>query len=318
MTLCTFNSLNERDMDLLLLETLVIDKNFARLLLDEIDSLRGKEYEIIHVELSHTDTNLGESDVTAIIEIDNQRYGFLIEDKINAIAMPRQYQRYNERAEKAKQNGDYQNHFVFIFCPNKYRAGNSEAKQYPYHLSYERVLEYFSCKNDAISRLRIQQLQQAISKSKHSNITINDNANTFFKAYTRYKNEHYQELKLTTTKDKNGYWPQFATAFNQSYILHKLNFGNIDLLIRNAANERLAMEKISKWLKSHGCNVIAITQKGVKSACFRCEVRAVDTQRCSFDEIPETDVRQWFDAIKSLTEIAELFENVRSLCTVTI
>lgn len=301
-------------MDLLLIESIAADSNFTGLLTDEIETLHGKTYEVKNVELSNHDTNLGESDITVIIEVGGIKYGFLIEDKINAVAMPNQYGRYVERAEKQKAKGIYSEYFIFIFCSDKYRSGNSEAKLYPYHLSYERCLEYFKGKGDAMSRVRVQQLEQAINKSKSSDIVINANANNFFKAYTEYQKAHFPKLNLTTKTDKNGYWPQYATAYRGAYILHKMNFGYVDLLIKNCADvreKRDATIRISKWLKVHGCDVEAVIEHGVKSVCIRYKVQPVDTSATDFNSVPKDEVCKWFICIEALTDIAALFENIR-------
>lgn len=311
MAVFTFNSIKERDMDLLLLETLATNTDFVKLLINAVDSLHGKEYEIANVELSDRDSDLGESDVTIILIIEGKRYGFLIENKINAVAMPSQYQRYVERGEKAKRSGIFEEYFIFIFCPNKYRERNSEAKQYPYHLSYESCLAYFKQKDDAISLFRVQQIEKAIRKSRASDNVINANANAFFRDYTEYKETYFSDLNLTTKIDKNGYWPQYATAFKNAYILHKLNFGFVDLYLSNSSIQKQAVERIAVWLKNHGCNVEAIMQKNVKSACIRYEVPPIDIRKNSFKDVSEADVRKWFEAIKSLTDIAALFEDIR-------
>lgn len=319
MATCNFNSLYERDMDLMLLESIISDKEFTRLLVNakplhgEVQSLEGKEFEVENVELSNYDADLGESDLTVILTIEGVRYGFLIEDKINAVAMPNQYQRYVDRAEKAKAEGIYSDYRIFIFCPTKYHDGNAEAGHYDYHLSYEDCRDHFAKKDDPMSRLRVQQLQQAIDKSKSSNIVLNDNANKFFKEYAAYQKEHFPELKLTTKLDKNGYWPQYKSAFKGSYILHKFNFGCVDLQISNAAAKIETVERIVDWLITHGCNVEAVAEKGVKSAIIRCRTHAREISKTSFKDIPEPIVEDWFKAISLLTGIAKLFANIKEL-----
>lgn len=256
---------------------------------------------------------MGESDITAIIRIDGVRYGFLIEDKIDAAAMPEQYERYVARAEKAKAEGKYDDYHIFIFCSDTYREANSEAAKYPYHLSYEKCLDYFKGKDDPISKLRVQQLEQAIHKAKSSDIKINENANAFFKAYAAYKDEYYPDLKLTTKLDKNGYWPQYKAAFKGAYILHKFNFGYVDLQINNAAVKIETVEKIVGWLKTHGCNVEAVGKKGIKSAVIRCRTQPIEISKNHFEDVSETIVEDWFKAIKMLAEVAALFENIRRI-----
>lgn len=316
MAICAFGALRERDMDLMFLETIASDKGFIRLLVDATGRFKDKVYEvecIENIELSNYDAELGESDITVILKINGERYGFLIEDKINAVAMPNQCKRYVERAEKAKAEGRYDNYCIFIFCPNKYHKGNSEAKNYTYHLSYEDCRDYFKKKDDPISKLRVEQLEQAINKSRSSDITINANANAFFRAYAAYKDEHFPSLKLTTKLDKNGYWPQYASALKGSYILHKLNFGCVDLQIKNAATKINIIEEIVNQLKKYGLKVEAVTESNVKSAIIRCRTEPEEINKTLFSDVSETVKKEWFEAIELIAGISSLIENIKKL-----
>ena len=136
------NTVSERDMDLLLAESALTDPCFCNLLVDKTN-LRGKTFRILSGELSKSDSDLGESDVTLILEIEGLRYGFLIEDKIDATAMPDQHERYVKRGRKGVKNGDYADFRVFIFCPEKYYRNNDEAKLYEHMLTYEECRDYF-------------------------------------------------------------------------------------------------------------------------------------------------------------------------------
>ena len=106
MAECRFNTIRERDMDLLFVERAMTDIDFIRLLVSKTD-LKGSEVSIVHAELSRTEYDLGESDITLILKVDDKRYGFLIEDKIDAIAMPEQHSRYIERGKVGIKNKEY-------------------------------------------------------------------------------------------------------------------------------------------------------------------------------------------------------------------
>lgn len=129
MIKCIFSDVSERDMDLLFLEEFVSSEEFLHIFLSKI-SLENAN--ICSVEQSKTDVQFGESDMTVIVEKGSIKYGLLIEDKIDAIAMPNQSGRYMERGELGKKNGDYEQFFVFIVAPESYLQQNDEAKKYPY------------------------------------------------------------------------------------------------------------------------------------------------------------------------------------------
>ena len=73
--------------------------------------------------------------------------GILIEDKIDAIAMPEQPERYIKRGNKAIKNKEYDVFYSFIVCPKKYYDNNDAAKEYPFHILYGSLrssLSYYS------------------------------------------------------------------------------------------------------------------------------------------------------------------------------
>lgn len=99
ITLHFNNTISERDMDLFFAESILTDPGFCRLLIDKTD-MKGKPFQILGAELSKEDSDLGESDITVVVDVDGVKCGLLIEDKIDAIAMPEQHRRYVKRDEK--------------------------------------------------------------------------------------------------------------------------------------------------------------------------------------------------------------------------
>ena len=68
------NTICERDMDLLFVESLMTDSGFSRLVIDKTD-LKGKLYQVLAAELSKSDSDLGESDITFVIEVEGTSTG---------------------------------------------------------------------------------------------------------------------------------------------------------------------------------------------------------------------------------------------------
>ena len=168
-------------MDLLFIESITTDPGFASFVIEKTD-LKGKSVHVLHAELSKADSYLGESDITVIVDVEGTKYGLLIEDKIDAIAMPEQHDRYTKRGAKGVKAGEYQDFRIFIFCPDKYYRNNNEAKLYEHHLSYEECKEYFDSKSDVLSAFRSQQIAQAIVKAKKpAPNNVNEKANSFLK-----------------------------------------------------------------------------------------------------------------------------------------
>ena len=100
----------ERDIDLYIINKFINDSKFKELFLEKINCQNYQVYKCLH---SFADEN-GESDITIILENDNRKIGLLIEYKINAKAMPEQYERYILRAEKQKHEGLFDNYYIFI------------------------------------------------------------------------------------------------------------------------------------------------------------------------------------------------------------
>ena len=98
-----YSSVEERDMDTLFLELIGSDKDFLKIFIDKVEKIKGQSFEVQSIELSKSD-NHGESDITVIIDGNGIKYGFLIEDKINAITMEEQCNRYTIRGEKGIKN----------------------------------------------------------------------------------------------------------------------------------------------------------------------------------------------------------------------
>ena len=106
----------------------------------------------------------------------------LIEDKIDAIAMPNQHGRYLARGKRGIANKEYDDFDVLMICPQKYYTNNDEAKLYDHHLFYEDCAEYFRSNGDSpiTNRIRSAQVQAALNKAKKpSSVNLNEAANSF-------------------------------------------------------------------------------------------------------------------------------------------
>lgn len=228
-----FSTISERDMDMLVLEAVASDPAFAKLIIDKTE-LTGSDFRIVSVELSKADIDLGESDITIIVEADGKRHGVLIEDKIDAIAMPDQHARYIKRGELGVAADDYESFSIFVFCPNAYYEKNSEAQKYEHHLSYEECKQYFDSKDDVISSIKSQQFEQAINKSRGRGETVLDpRANSFLKRYIEYQREHYPSLDIANNENSNGWWIEYRTSIKYVSITQKMKRGTLTCLFRS-------------------------------------------------------------------------------------
>lgn len=305
------NTITERDMDLLLAQAALTDPGFCRLLIDKTD-LMGREFAVESADISKSDSDLGESDVTIYVNVDGVRYGLLIEDKIDAIAMPDQHGRYVKRGQKAVDAGEYKGVYVFIFCPKKYHENNEEAKLYEHLLTYEECKEYFDRKEDALSKLRSQQLKQALSKAKRTPTNnVNEKANAFLREYIRYQAEYFPSLVLTTGPDKNGWWTNFRTELGYVGITHKIQEGIVDLTFPRAADKSNQAKMIAEWLRKHVLADVTMAKTKI-SVMFRVSVPKFDMSK-GFEEADQEDLEKCFRVIKELAEFANIVETANEI-----
>lgn len=301
---CKFSTVRERDMDLLFLEAIATDPGFANLLINKTD-YAGKSCRIVDVELSRTDADDGESDITVKFECEGAIHAFLIEDKIDAVAMKNQHARYMKRGDIGIKNKEYQSYEVFIFCPEKYRINNVEAKKYEHFLSYEDCLRYFEKTDGAINRLRCQQICQAIERSKKISGTIMDaDAITFNKKYQEYQRQNYPGLTIRTKETSNGWWQEYSTHYRDVYVVHKTQQGYVDLTFQGAVQKMLTLERVAVWFRTHSKFHI-IAQQTNKSGSLRIEVPMLNVKE-PFEKVSPECIKFCFDAIQELSDYANM------------
>lgn len=309
-----FSSVEERDMDTFFLEALGSDKNFLQLFLNKVESLKNGTFEILSIELSKEDRD-GESDITVIIEGNGKRHGLLIEDKINAKAMPEQCNRYTIRGKTGVKNGDYKDFFVFIVSPEKYYKQNDEAKKYDFYVSYEECLHYLKTKNDTLSKIWIQQIEQSIAKVKNTApITKDEKRVAFFKKYLEYQEQHYSELNNVNNIDnatKAG-WPHFSAAPKNAYMLHKTERGQFDLTFNGTIKKKITFDTLKKYIEKMGFSDIKVVETG-KSIALRKTVPIIDFDK-EFDDINKKDLDECFKAGCELKRLADIISYYSDIC----
>lgn len=308
-TICNFGNIQERDMDMMFLECLLTDDGFLRLFLRKAE-ITGISVEVLNVALSETDPEYGESDITALLSVDGKKHALLIEDKINAPAMPEQCDRYSKRADKAVGNGEYEAYSVFIVCPDAYYKANEEAKKYAHFITYENCIDYFSKKTDTLSKIRCAQLNQAIAKGPGSTWEKNEKAMAFFEKYRTYMATNGYDLDLRNKKDSNGWWPHYGTSFGNAYIYHKVSDGVVDLTFPNGANDVSTLKLAAIWLNAHGMPNVQALQTG-KAAALRIKVPVLD-QHKPFEEANMNDVETCFKAVQELSNLATALGQISS------
>jgi len=304
MIKCTFSDVSERDMDLLFLEEFAHSQDFANVFLSKINMIDAA---VVEIEQSKVDVEFGESDMAVIVEYSGKKHGLLIENKIDAIAMPNQSGRYKERGFKGIKNGDYNSFDVFIVAPEKYLSQNEEAKKYPNKVTYEECLQYFESFTDARASFKKQQVEQAITKQKSGySVTENKRVTEAWRKYTALKEEKYPYLWLATSggpKGAKASWPRFNTVIKGLYMYHKTEFGFIDLHFSGCANRVLDLRDVlTKMLGNLTEQGLSVHITG-KSAVLRLRVPSINFRE-PYESYADY-LTTCFDAIATMTALVE-------------
>ncbi len=301
--ICKFTDVSERDMDMLFLEEFVISEEFLNIFTSKIGI---SDAAVVEIEHSKTHPEFGESDMTVIIETDGKKHGLLIEDKIDAIAMPEQCDRYMKRGELGILNGDYSSFDVFIVAPEKYLNDNIEAQKYPNKVSYEECQLYFEKGADSRKIFKLSQIKQAIHKQKTGYQVIeNKEVTEFWSKYISYKKRNYNHLLFTATegpRGANSTWPQFNTVIEKLYIIHKSERGFIDLTIPSMAEFLPQLEMLLNEMVNLKENDMTVHPTG-KAGAVRLYVPIVDFSK-PFDEQTD-DIEKCFKGIEKMSELVK-------------
>lgn len=223
----SFGKVMENEIDLVIINSLASDKEFANLIFAELNIPDFEIFEIVH---SLVDTELGESDIVVFGESAGRHIAILIEDKINAGAMPDQAGRYKARADKLVREGIVDIAEYMLIAPSHYIETDSEASKYPHYIEYEKMLSYFTEDGDA---LKSSIIEQAMNQEKSGYTPVrNDAVTEFWQKYYQYRRKNYPELILSEVEGARGSkaaWPYFKTNNKKMRIVHKSERGYVDL-----------------------------------------------------------------------------------------
>lgn len=287
----------ERDIDLFVIDEFISNEKFASIFTSKINL--DKNYIITKVFHSLSDQRYGESDITIVLEdSEGIKYGILIEDKIDAVAMSNQSERYFKRGEKGISDNEYDQYHVFIIAPESYLKTNEEAKKYPNKTSYEEILSFLEFDNEDKQNLKITLFQEALYKKKIGYQVIeNKNITNFWLNYYDYQERNFPKFQLSKQVGPRGssaIWATFNTDYKEIKIYHKSDKGFIDLTFADYGDK-------TRELRDKLINIIdddMLVVKTNKSAAIRIKTNPIDFN-CNF-EIVKDDVRKAFEAVERL------------------
>lgn len=291
-----FEKISERDIDLILMRCFGTCDAFADLFLR---STGWPDARVVGIEHSFTDPELGESDITVTVEFNEKRYALLIENKIDATAMPEQCHRYHERGKRGIENCEYADYALFIIAPESYLRTNDEAKKYPNRISYETMLTFFEENRFAYE---CEALRCAIRKKEsHYTVQAVPSITQFwedFYAYTKnslYSCEMYPPL---SPKGSRSIWPQFRVPLRGTALFFKSSNGFVDLEFSGKLSESFRLKTKINPYKDDDMHWYDTG----KSLSLRVNVDPMDF-RNSFAQY-EQEVEKTLSAVERLTALA--------------
>lgn len=232
----TLDTVLERDMDLLIIEEFIANKDFAGLFLDATKIDRNSEIVSIQRSLRY---QMGESDIVVVLKTpQGKNVGLHIEDKVNAEAQQEQYDRYEERASLLAKTLDYSEYKVCITAPEYYLRTNEEARKYPAAIPYERLRDYFDQRDDLRSKYKLALLHCALGKKDITIAVPNEAVTSFWNEFERIA--MLKGLQMKASSDQHGKeskFIRFKTLLSKVYVIYKARHGHVDLQFPNMAGK---------------------------------------------------------------------------------
>ncbi|OEE68346.1 PD-(D/E)XK nuclease superfamily protein [Enterovibrio norvegicus FF-33] len=258
-TLNTFQSITERDIDLLVLEELNVSDSFSQWIVCQVRK-EVASVKTIGAWHSVADTSLGESDLVYLYQSDDMSsHAILLENKIDASAQPQQGKRYRLRGNKGIEDGLWQDFRTCIIAPEDYIARNSEP--YDAAISYEKIMDYFVAQGDKRGCYRAQILKNAIDKNRRYYVAkICSRTTEFARKYLAYVSNNFPKLNPEQSKPRavGHNWIHFYPdpANKQVRIVHQIYGKTIKLQFLGRADDFDHIKSQFECLEMKGYQIV--------------------------------------------------------------
>lgn len=241
-------AIQERDIDLILLEELSTDPAFCEWFINE---LRLPKFSTkVGAWRSVTDFGLGETDILFSYNSENRSIYVLIENKLDATFQEGQYNRYTERAQEYQNECDEA--YCILIAPQAYCDNQNDFENY---IFYEDIAK--KLKNTGSDRgvFRSNLLKIAIEKLRRGYQPVNSlPVQKFWNSYWEYKKEKYPSfsMKKPGIVPHNSDWPMlYDKRLKNIVFYHKLGQGNTDATFNGFCEdvEFKIKERLPDWAK---------------------------------------------------------------------
>jgi len=158
--ICGVNKFVERDIDMLIAEELHVNAEFGKWVMDKFGIAKNLIFPASHINVSVVEDG-SEADVVATFNTkSNSLHRLFVENKIDALLMPEQLERYVRRAEGDARRKLISNFSILFFTPSTYLRATlpSGVKQ----VSFEDAAEALASQGDLRSHYRASLLMRAL------------------------------------------------------------------------------------------------------------------------------------------------------------
>lgn len=301
-----FRKIYEHDIDLLVMEEFLCDPGFVQIFLEKVGL--GTDCTVIKAAHSLSDSD-GESDLTFVLQYPGKKIAILVEDKIDAQTMPEQSERYHRRAEKAKERGEYDKHFVFLVAPEDYRNEhiNDANANYEHWVSYEELGTYLRSRGDIRAEFKAAMFDFAVREKKTGyQVQEVETVTEFWRQLRQYCKMNFPELEMVGEDGPKGaaaVWPEFRTSLKNVKVFYKSQRGMVDLEFPGYGERKADLDKILRGRLSESMR----TRVTGKSASVRIEDERWKLDFTQRFEKYEVVIDEVFRAVSELCSLAEQF-----------
>jgi len=229
-------SIQERDVDLILLEELTTDNSFCEWLINEFSFLKITEN--VGAWRSISDYGLGETDILFSYISESEKIFILIENKLDASFQDKQNERYLKRAEKYINDRKCDTAYVVLIAPKLYCENQSEFENY---ITYEQIAKRLEFTGTKRNLFKSELLNIASEKLRRGYKPVNSlPVQNFWYSYWNFKEKYFPNLEMKKPEivPANSDWPMlFDPNLKNIVFYHKLAQGNVDATFKGFSLE---------------------------------------------------------------------------------
>jgi hypothetical protein len=229
-------SVQERDIDLLLLEELSTNDDFCHWLVNQLSL--PKYTNRVGVWKSISDFGLGETDILFSYFSENQEIYLLIENKLDAPFQAEQYERYEKRANKYVLQRQCAAAYCILIAPEKYCQAQLKFS----YLTYEVVGDWLLKRADNRSKFKSKIFEIAVEKQRRGS-----QLSAFCAEYWQHFSSHrdmakYKVPKNSTASNHAQFYPSELSNFTVYHLFEK---GRVSI---SAKKKKLDSQQIEQLL----------------------------------------------------------------------